>query len=106
MKKIVTSINGRIVSGKEARISVYDNSLLYAEGLFETFLAIDDRLAFSKEHFIRLRKGDRLLGLKLSTPESKLAIWLKKTTRAHHARLKKRRLNGTGGDETVVPGQR
>ena len=106
MKKIVTSINGRIVSGKEARISVYDNSLLYAEGLFETFLAIDDRLAFSKEHFIRLRKGARLLGLKLSTPESKLEIWLKKTARAHPARLKRLRLTVTGGESAVWTGKR
>ena len=105
MKKIVTSINGRIVSGKEARISVYDNSLLYAEGLFETFLAIDDRLAFSKEHFIRLRKGARLLGLKLSTPESKLEIWLKKTARAHPARLKRLRLTVTGGESAVWTGK-
>ena len=106
MKKIVTSINGRIVSGKEARISVYDNSLLYAEGLFETFLAIDDRLAFSKEHFIRLRKGARLLGLKLSTPESKLEMWLKKTARAHPARLKRLRLTVTGGESVVWTGKR
>ncbi|MCH8026502.1 MAG: aminotransferase class IV [candidate division Zixibacteria bacterium] len=106
MKKIVTSINGRIVSGKEARISVYDNSLLYAEGLFETFLAIDDRLAFSKEHFIRLRKGARLLGLKLSTPESKLEMWLKKTARAHPARLKRLRLTVTGGESAVWTGKR
>lgn len=106
MKKIVTSINGRIVSGKEARISVYDNALLYAEGLFETFLAIDDRLAFPKEHFMRLRQGARLLGLKLPASESKLIIWLKKTARAHPARLKRLRLTITGGESAVWTGKR
>ncbi len=106
MKKIVTSINGRIVSGKEARISVYDNALLYAEGLFETFLAIDDRLAFPNEHFMRLRQGARLLGLKLPVSESKLIIWLKKTARAHPARLKRLRLTITGGDSAVWTGRR
>ena len=106
MKKIVTSINGRIVTGKEARISVYDNSLLYAEGLFETFLAIDSRLAFSKEHFIRLRKGANLLGLKLSTSESKLEMWLRATARAHPARFKRLRLTVTGGESAVWTGKR
>ena len=106
MKKIVTSINGRIVSGKEARISVYDNALLYAEGLFETFLAIDDRLAFPKYHFMRLRQGARLLGLKLPASESKLISWLKKTARAHPARFKRLRLTITGGESAVWTGQR
>ncbi|MCH9023816.1 MAG: aminotransferase class IV, partial [candidate division Zixibacteria bacterium] len=106
MKKIVTSINGRIVTGKEARISVYDNSLLYAEGLFETFLAIDDRLAFPKEHFMRLRKGASLLGLNLPASENKLIIWLKNTARAHPARLKRLRLTITGGESAVWTGKR
>ena len=106
MKKIVTSINGRIVSGKEARISVYDNALLYAEGLFETFLAIDDRLAFPKYHFMRLRQGARLLGLKLPASESKLISWLKKTARAHPARFKRLRLTITGGESAVWTGHR
>lgn len=106
MKKIATSINGRVVSGKDARISVYDNGLLYAEGLFETFLAIDDRLAFSRDHFMRLRKGAALLGLKLPESESKLTIWLKKTARAHPARLKRLRLTITGGESAVWLGKR
>lgn len=106
MKKIVTSINGRIVGGKEARISVYDNALLYAEGLFETFLTIGDRLAFPKEHFMRLRQGARLLGLKLPVSESKLISWLKKIARAHPARLKRLRLTITGGESAVWTGQR
>ena len=106
MKKIVTSINGRLVTGKEARISVYDNSLLYAEGLFETFLAIDDRLAFPREHFMRLRKGAKLLSLNLPASESKSEMWLKTTAMAHPARLKRLRLTITGGESAVWTGQR
>ena len=106
MIKIITSINGRIVSGKEARISVYDNSLLYAEGLFETLLAIDDRLAFPKDHFIRLRKGARLLSLKLPATEKTLEQWLKKTARKHPARLKRLRLTMTSGESAIWRGRR
>ena len=106
MRKIVTSINGRIVSGKEARISVYDNSLLYAEGLFETFLAIDGRLAFPKDHFKRLRKGASLLGIRISASDTKLEMWLKKTAREHPARLTRLRLTITGGESAVWTGKR
>jgi len=106
MTKTVTSINGRIVTGKEAKISVYDNALLYAEGLFETFLAIDDRLAFPKEHFKRLRQGARTLGLKLTASDYKLEIWLKTTARAHSARFKRLRLTITGGESAVWTGKR
>ena len=106
MTKTVTSINGCIVTGKEARISVYDNSLLYAEGLFETFLAIDGRLAFPKDHFIRLRNGAGLLGLRLTASENKLEMWLKNTARAHPARLTRLRLTITSGESAVWTGKR
>ena len=44
--RIVTTINGQRVPRSRARISVFDNCLLYAEGLFETFLAVADRVLF------------------------------------------------------------
>ncbi|MCK4372224.1 MAG: hypothetical protein KAW61_03710, partial [candidate division Zixibacteria bacterium] len=62
MLKTVTTINGRLVDRRNARISVFDNSLLYAEGLFETFLAIDDRIIFIEEHLKRLYRGARVIG--------------------------------------------
>ena len=52
--KINCSINGRHVKRNDARVSVFDNSLFYADGLFETFLAVKDRIVFMEDHLNRL----------------------------------------------------
>lgn len=96
--KTVTSINGRIVPRQSAKISVFDNSLLYAEGLFETFLACEDRVLFLDEHLNRLYKGARVIGLKPPVGRDTLARWMKLTLRAHPARIKKLRLTMTSGE--------
>jgi len=100
-KKVVTTINGKFVSDAEAKISVYDNSLLYAEGLFETYMAIDENIAFPKEHFERLQKGARLLNIKIPVYENTLLKWLTSTAAKHPARIKRLRLTITSGDSTV-----
>jgi branched-subunit amino acid aminotransferase/4-amino-4-deoxychorismate lyase len=96
--KTVTSINGHLVPHHAAKISVFDNSLLYAEGLFETFLACDDRVLFLKEHLGRLYRGAKVIGLKPPVSSATLARWMKMTLRAHPARIKKLRLTVTSGE--------
>jgi len=81
MLKTVTTINGRFVENKDARISVFDNSLLYAEGLFETFLAIDDRILFAEDHLKRLFKGAKVIGLDIPVSTDRLIKWMKKTAK-------------------------
>ena len=94
----VTTINGRPVSEEEARISVFDNALLYAEGLFETFLACDDRVLFLDEHLDRLYRGARVIDLTPPVSRDKLARWMKATVSAHPAHIKKLRLTITSGE--------
>jgi len=96
--KIVTLINGRFVKRREAKISVFDNALLYAEGLFEAFLAIDDRVVFLDEHLRRLYKGSKLLGLKIPVNKDRLKNWIYRTARGHPDHIKKVRLTITSGD--------
>ncbi|MFZ1684241.1 MAG: aminotransferase class IV [Candidatus Zixiibacteriota bacterium] len=96
--KTATTINGRIVPESKAVISVFDNALLYAEGLFETLLGIDDRPIFTKEHLARLHKGARVIGLKLPVSDAVLVQWMKKTLKAHPDRVKKLRLTMTSGE--------
>jgi len=103
-KKVVTTINGRFVSDADAKISVYDNALLYAEGLFETFMAINDHIAFAKEHFERMQKGAKFLGIKIPIANKLLLQWLIKTAAKHPARLKRLRLTITSGDSPVWRG--
>jgi len=100
-KKVVTTINGKLVSDSQAKISVYDNSLLYAEGLFETYMSVGNQIAFSKEHFERLQKGAGLLGIKIPIESKVLLKWLSATAGKHPAKLKRLRLTITSGDSPV-----
>ena len=98
MLKTVTTINGRFCDRKDARISVFDNSLLYAEGLFETLLAVDDRIIYIKEHLDRLFRGAKVIGLDVPVTPERLTAWMKKTVRAHPDRIIKLRLTLTAGE--------
>lgn len=98
MLKTVTTINGRFRDRKDARISIFDNALLYAEGLFETLLAVDDRIIFLEEHLSRLYRGAKVLGLDIPVTSERLRAWMKKTVRAHPDRITKLRLTLTAGE--------
>lgn len=101
----VVSIDGRITDRRRARISVFDNSLLYAEGLFETFLAVEDRLLFLDRHLRRLRKGAALTGVSVPVSDRMLARWLRDVATRHPSRIKQVRLTITAGESTRWTGQ-
>lgn len=96
--KTVTSINGKFVRRGADKISVFDNSLLYAEGLFETFLAIGEKPIFLKEHLSRLYSGAKVLGIKIPVGRDKLAEWIVAVSKKHPDRIKKIRLTVTAGE--------
>lgn len=94
----VTTINGVRVQEARARISVFDNALLYAEGLFETFLAIGQDVVFLEEHLERLYTGAGVIDLRLPVDRATLSSWMLKTVKAHPAEVKKLRLTVTSGE--------
>lgn len=96
--KLVTTINGRFVPRGRDKVSVFDNALLYAEGLFETFLAIDDRIIFMDDHLRRLYRGAKVIGLSIPVRPDRLTQWMIKTVRAHPDHVKKLRLTITSGE--------
>ena len=96
--RTITSINGKFVTGSDARISVFDNALLYAEGLFETMLGIGERLVFLDEHLDRLERGADVIGLTIPVKRELIVRWLKSAARAHPAQIKKVRLTVTSGE--------
>jgi len=100
-KKVVTTINGRLVTDSQAKISVYDNSLLYAEGLFETYMAVGEHIAFPKEHFERMQKGGNFVGIKIPVSKKHLGEWLTKTAKKHPAKIKRLRVTITSGESSV-----
>ncbi|MBI5599185.1 MAG: aminotransferase class IV [Deltaproteobacteria bacterium] len=56
-------LNGSIVPGGKASVTVFDRGLLYGDGLFETMKAADGTIAFKDAHLRRLKKGAALLGI-------------------------------------------
>ena len=102
---IVTSINGRFVPERDARIPVIDNTFLYAEGLFETFLAVGDRLIFARRHLLRLASGAKVIDLRIPVSTATLKKWLTDAARRHHAKYKKVRLTITSGDSARWTGK-
>ena len=103
--KTVTTINGRLVSRKDEKISVFDNTLLYAEGLFETCLCVDDNIVFLKEHLRRLRRGVKVTDFLLPVDDTTLSRWMHKTVRSHPARIKQLRLTLTAGESARYVGR-
>jgi len=99
-KKLITktTINGRLVKKGSDKISVFDNSLLYAEGLFETLLSVDNEIYYLNEHLKRLYKGARILGLKIPVDRAILVRWMYKTVKAHPDKILKLRLTLTSGE--------
>ncbi|UCD64147.1 MAG: aminotransferase class IV [Candidatus Zixiibacteriota bacterium] len=96
--KTVTSINGRLVRRGRDKISVFDNAVLYAEGLFETFLAVDDQIIFPAEHLRRLYKGAGVIDLRIPVTAKTLSLWMRRTLKAHPDRIKKLRMTVTSGE--------
>ncbi len=94
----VTTINGKFVKRGNDKISVFDNSLLYAEGIFETFLAVDNNIIFLKEHLKRLYKGSKIIGLTIPISQKTLINWMHKTVKAHPDKITKLRLTVTSGE--------
>jgi len=103
--KTVTLINGRTVPKVQAKISVFDNSLLYAEGLFETFLAIDNRIIFEKEHLDRLFRGSKVTRLDIPVDRTTLSRWMKRCISLHPARVKALRMTITSGESARWTGK-
>ena len=94
----VTTINGKFVKRGDDKISVFDNSLLYADGIFETFLAVADNIIFLQEHVKRLFKGAKLMGLTIPIEKETLIRWMQKTVKAHPDKITKLRLTMTSGE--------
>lgn len=64
MNKTV-SIDGKIVTEDDAKISVLDHGLLYGDGLFEGIRVRAGRIFRIEQHLARLQVGAKVLGLEL-----------------------------------------
>jgi branched-chain amino acid aminotransferase len=64
-------LNGSFIEGADATVSVFDQGLLYGDGIFESFRSIDARLYQFASHYRRLRQSAEALDYPaiLSQPE-------------------------------------
>lgn len=96
--KVVVSINGRIVLRASAKVSIFDNAFLYAEGLFETFLVVDGHILFSDIHLDRLYRGAKAIDLAIPASRKQIESWLAATAKKHPDRILKLRLTVSAGE--------
>ncbi|MBI3621886.1 MAG: aminotransferase class IV [Nitrospirae bacterium] len=61
----VVSVNGRLQPAADARVSIFDRGLLYGDGIFETFRIYDGRPFRFNDHWRRLQRSTRSIGLRL-----------------------------------------
>ncbi|SYZ73359.1 putative branched-chain-amino-acid aminotransferase [Candidatus Zixiibacteriota bacterium] len=96
--QINCSINGRAISPNRASIPIFDNSLFYADGLFETLLAVKNRVVFLNEHLKRLEKGAKLIRLRLPVSTETISTWIIHEVGKNPSPVTKIRLTVTAGD--------
>jgi branched-chain amino acid aminotransferase len=70
MKERVVYFNGKLVSEKEAKISIYDSALMFGDMVFEMTRSFNKKQFKLREHIDRLYAGIKILRIPLTmTPE-------------------------------------
>tara|TARA_Y100001970_G_scaffold118136_1_gene146705 strand:- start:545 stop:1435 length:891 start_codon:yes stop_codon:yes gene_type:complete len=72
-------INGKFYKRNEAKISVFDSSVLLGDGVWDSLRYHNDKFIFLKEHLDRLYKDAKLIDLKIHLSRKKLSEELTKT---------------------------
>jgi len=71
---MIVWINGELMDEEDVRIAPSDRGFLLGDGLFETLLARQGRLAFLDAHVVRLSAGGNILGIPMPASTRHLAI--------------------------------
>jgi branched-chain amino acid aminotransferase len=66
-------IDGRILPGEEARVSVFDNGFTFGDSVYETLRTYGGRPFALDRHLRRLRASAGLIGIQIDTPDGALA---------------------------------
>lgn len=66
-------MNGKMVSEKDARVSVFDHGLLYGDGVFEGIRAYNGRVFMLDDHIDRLYRSARAIDLKIPIDKKAMA---------------------------------
>jgi len=77
MKEVVF-LNGKFLSGTEAKVAVSSPGLLCGWGLFETMRAYKDRIVYFSAHLERIKSAAKIIDLRFPYPLPKLKALIKK----------------------------
>lgn len=69
---MIVYLNGQFVPEAEAKVSVFDRSFLYGDGLFETVRVYAGRPFLWPQHLARLREGAKFLGIRVPLSDAGL----------------------------------
>ena len=78
-EKIKIYINGRFYKRKDAKISVFDSSVLLGDGVWDSLRYHNQKFLFLNDHISRLYKDSKKIGLKLHFTKNDLIKLLQKT---------------------------
>src|SRR5436190_2035217 len=73
---IFASVDGEIMPGEEARVSVLDNGFTFGDSVYETLRTVDGRTLRLAAHLVRLRRSAERLGIVLSLTDADLTARL------------------------------
>src|SRR3954463_3256456 len=76
------NVNGRISSGEDAVIPVFDHGFLYGEGIYETLRTYNGRLFLYDRHMRRLRNSAQFIDLELPFADDEIAAHIRDTIAA------------------------
>ncbi|PLX92074.1 MAG: branched-chain amino acid aminotransferase [Desulfuromonas sp.] len=77
-------LNGNILPGTEATISVYDQGLLYGDGIFESFRSVGSCLYHLDQHYDRLVASSQALSYPAILPKNELETILEELRRRNN----------------------
>lgn len=96
-------INGKLIPGEEAKVSVFDHGFLYGDGLFETMRAYQRRIFRLEHHLQRLFLSLEYLKFLIPFNFDYLKEAIYKTIEANRLEDAYIRLNITRGEGATVP---
>ncbi|MEE9443994.1 MAG: aminotransferase class IV [candidate division Zixibacteria bacterium] len=107
MPQTVVYIDDKKVDYRKAAVSVFDYTLHCGIGLFESILAVDDRLILLDEHLDRMEMGIKRLGLdNLRYNRKRIKSTLRRAARNHPDKVKKTKVLLTQGYSQMWPGSK
>jgi branched-chain amino acid aminotransferase len=79
-------LDGRLVQGEDARVSVWDHGLLYGDGVYEGIRAYDGRIFRLEDHLRRLYDSARALQIDIPLTPAEFQAAILATVRANQLR--------------------